>query len=216
METNKMETLLFPKSVTFELLNQYDEFIKKYSKMTWEDVQNIWILPGETPIDNIHEIKYSYNISLSRKMILRFHNSHHSPSFFFSGLDPCNQKKLLNHFGSLKTSEICFGEPHENIFHIFSQCENFDREYLNIANFFLWIKSSTGKYEIIKLSRTMSSNAKDFYDMLINYDDPEVLYDTWCHCNEIEFFLKLSDQGKQYFIDMYQKMINKFQKSHGF
>jgi len=108
-------------------------------------------------------------------MVFRFRNTKigphvdHSPSFLFNGIDPSNRSRLLRYFD--------LDDSHD------------------VINFFVWIRSSFGKYEIDGIAKETVTN---------------VLYEDFIKMNEIRFFLSLPLIAQQHIINKYTTYIEKF------
>lgn len=156
------------KHITFELIDNNKQNLINFSNITEENIRDIWFTNGDVYIDDLTLLEYHWSIPLYQKMIFRYRNSDKLASKFFRGCDPYNQMILLRKF---------------HMYH-----ENKD-----LIDFFSWISTSLGVYDIVQLE------GLEFNDE--NLDESKYVK-SWKK-NDIEFFFSLSEDNKNYLIEKF-------------
>lgn len=126
-----------PYSINLELLSNHKESLIKLSKITEEDIRDVWIQPGDGDID-LQTLKHRHDLPLCYKMVIRFRNSFVNPAVMWNSLDPHNQHKLTSKYFQDTTSNA-----------------------YDIMTFFVWVACSLGLHELKELTEIDDNSLLD-------------------------------------------------------
>lgn len=124
--------------ITSSWINQHKENLLKFSNITEQDVQKIFICnKDEKPIEDFQKLEYHYCAPLFVKMIFRLRQGKGCPSQLYSGCTPGYQKQLLSYY---------------DLWHY---------ETGELIPFFAWIKNSLSCNDILLIEDSNNKNLDD-------------------------------------------------------
>jgi hypothetical protein len=118
----------------------------RFSNITEQQIQDIWIKRGEEYITDFSSLEYNCSAPLYQKMIFRYRNGNKLAVRLWNGCDPFNRRHLLNYFSLLEDTDQ------------------------DLIEFFSWIANSLGEHQIKDLDGAdvtlWKKNNIEFYFLL--------------------------------------------------